>query len=512
MKKHLLASATAAFGVTLSAFAAPGAGAKFNATVKNVDMGGEMLVYEDMSVYDSLLNDKLPKVLNIAFKGEEFAPTVDAAVQSVLKLLNFTAFKAMAMSSVETEPGIYCCKAFSLIDMQAKSILLDPAWKNIRLDWQDLPADTRIALKSQINLGHIWNMVYSEAVNSTDPQIKSLAMMADSLKQQGIDIHALMASINGDLELLVTGTGPENVGIKLVLPDKNGAVSALLKGFMPPQQNNTAVFPTPIGNIQIIYGSGKITAVTKPELLQKPAQSLISLPRYQKYASIVPADGVAYMIVDIPQEVLNLVKTNVNEPKFSEIFDLLVKPFSMICVSVVQNDGAKNVIASNFSIANVTQLSRASSGMLPSLGMLLPALSQARQRASQASCVNNMKQFSIACMMFSSDSNDKLPDSIEQLIRKKYIDEKVCEDIIYLGRGLQLNKVAAPAQTPLAICDRCSHREDKVCVAFVDGHVETIPVPAAADDAEVIKIIGEKYGMSPQAIAAMQKLIEEDEE
>ncbi|MBE6390146.1 MAG: DUF1559 domain-containing protein [Lentisphaerae bacterium] len=513
MRKHLWASATVALGLSLSAFGAPAGNAKFNATVKNVDMGGEMFMYEDMSFYSSMFNDKLPKVLNILFKDQQFGPTVDAAAQSLIKLFNLPAFKSIAASSIKTASGVYCYKSFTLADMQAKSIFIDPSWKNVRLDWQKLPSDTRIAMKCQIDLGHVWQMVYAEAAASADQQIKSLAIMADSLKQQGIDLNALMNSVDGDLELLVTGTGPENVAAKLVFPDKNGAVAALLKGFIPPQPNsNAAMIPTPFGNIQVIYETGKIIAVTKPQLLQKPAQTLIANPLYKKYAALLPATGTSYIVVDIPQEVLNLIKANVNDPQFSEIFDLLVKPFSMVCAFSVQADGAKNVIASNFSIANIAGLSRASSGMLPSLGMRLPALSQARQRAYQASCVNNMKQFGVACLMFANDFNDKLPDSLEQVTEKKYIDENVCEDIIYLGKGMQLNKIAKPATTPLAICDRCSHKENQVCVLYADGHVESVAVPESADDEEVLQIIGTKAGMSAEEIAAMQKLLNEDAE
>ena len=50
MRKHLWASATVALGLSLSAFGAPAGNAKFNATVKNVDMGGEMFMYEDFLI------------------------------------------------------------------------------------------------------------------------------------------------------------------------------------------------------------------------------------------------------------------------------------------------------------------------------------------------------------------------------------------------------------------------------------------------------------------------------
>jgi len=41
--------------------------------------------------------------------------------------------------------------------------------------------------------------------------------------------------------------------------------------------------------------------------------------------------------------------------------------------------------------------------------MLLPALSKAKQKAQQASCVNNLKQLGLALAMYDGDSNDRLP-------------------------------------------------------------------------------------------------------
>src|SRR5882757_5006665 len=40
--------------------------------------------------------------------------------------------------------------------------------------------------------------------------------------------------------------------------------------------------------------------------------------------------------------------------------------------------------------------------------MLLPALSRAKQKATQAACLNNVKQLALAWIMYSDDNNDLL--------------------------------------------------------------------------------------------------------
>ncbi len=46
-------------------------------------------------------------------------------------------------------------------------------------------------------------------------------------------------------------------------------------------------------------------------------------------------------------------------------------------------------------------------------GMLLPALSTAREKARATSCLNNLKQWGTACFMYVQDYNETLPISLD---------------------------------------------------------------------------------------------------
>src|SRR5437879_7266795 len=45
-------------------------------------------------------------------------------------------------------------------------------------------------------------------------------------------------------------------------------------------------------------------------------------------------------------------------------------------------------------------------------GMLLPALAKARQMAKRVACLNNVKQITLACIMYANDNDEHLPIGI----------------------------------------------------------------------------------------------------
>jgi prepilin-type N-terminal cleavage/methylation domain-containing protein/prepilin-type processing-associated H-X9-DG protein len=56
-------------------------------------------------------------------------------------------------------------------------------------------------------------------------------------------------------------------------------------------------------------------------------------------------------------------------------------------------------------------------------GMLLPALSKAKERGYQAQCINNLKQLGAAIQMYADEHEDRLPGPVWQGLYAQYFDD-----------------------------------------------------------------------------------------
>ena len=114
------------------------------------------------------------------------------------------------------------------------------------------------------------------------------------------------------------------------------------------------------------------------------------------------------------------------------------------------------------------------------LGILLPALNQARNNAIKIACVSNMKNIALAVVQYSDDNDDYLPKSIEDIQQFLFAPPLKCParqsgDDGYALLPLQereMAKIKNPHETPLAVCTR--HKRHDI-VLYADGHVEIRP-------------------------------------
>ena len=508
MKKRFWLSAIAACGISLSALGANNSEAAFNATIKHLDMGGETLYYQNASGLHELVNNTIPKIVTIATQDMPESAEKSAiinGVNSLIKLINISAFKASGLSSKEIAPGLYDLKLFTLLDRSQKSILFQPVTAAKPLAWRNLPADTVLAFAGKIDLGYVWQMIYQEMLNNPDPMIKMFAAQIEPLKQSGIDVNAMLNSIRGELKFTVSASDMQSYAISVIIPDADGAVSAFMKRQLPPPQGNKLTIPTPVGNVDITYLRGKIKAILKSAAYTPVAGKLGYLPEFKAFSRFAPSKGNGYLVVSGTTGLLNNIIRNLpEEAKVLQSMLSNIKPVAVLSVWHDTADGCKGEVFSTFSIP---QLQQSGAFFAPYAAILLPALNSARDRDRTAVCINNLKQFGVAAMIYANDHQGILPANIGQVA----LDRKVTEDIIMLLPKVDLNKLTTPATTPLAICDRATHTEKSVCILYADGHVTSLPVAEDDDEEDIVKMLIRQNNL-PQNIAdIMIKAVDSEE-
>lgn len=101
-------------------------------------------------------------------------------------------------------------------------------------------------------------------------------------------------------------------------------------------------------------------------------------------------------------------------------------------------------------------------------GMLLPALARAKQKATQTSCISNLKQAGMALAMYTDDNQDQLPGPVFGGARASYDSSSSTELIYFLAPYL-----GAPRPSPKTVIAEVfvcpGYRQQAPNVASMEG-------------------------------------------
>ena len=106
-------------------------------------------------------------------------------------------------------------------------------------------------------------------------------------------------------------------------------------------------------------------------------------------------------------------------------------------------------------------------------GILLPAMSRARQKAWQLNCISNLKQVGQALQMYLEDNGDSLPGPLWSGMQASYKNDSTEEMLYYIGAAY----LAAPIPPD-------SDESKIVTVAVCPGYLRGAPALSSINDME----------------------------
>ena len=313
-----------------SILTAPGADPYFAESIKHVDMGGEMLYYNNLSGLSEVVNVLLPELIK---SGNIPDKEAQLYAQFVLNLLDIGSLRSVAGSSLKHDDGVYISKNVLLFAPDSKSLLCTPDGVNKVLNWRAVPAETVFACGGMVDLPALW-----QKVCAVQPE-KFLGENAAILREAG----AFISGVKGYAEILVAFQADGDIGFKILLPDATGSLSALLKSHFPAAPGkNVAPMPFLRSGAQLIYGQGSIVLISSEAMLQAPAKTLGTVPAFAAFGKHLDAAGTGYCVVQLN----DAMAAAANFMLSAEV----LKPFNLLAVERALPDGRVVTIASDFSI------------------------------------------------------------------------------------------------------------------------------------------------------------------
>jgi len=329
-------------------------------TMSHVDNDGEYLKYQDLTALMAKI-DKLPDFacsIAIAFDvSDDGLAMIREGSRILMRVLNLRALKATASSSKMIDENCYCQKEYSYMGSDIKKpSILTVCNENIPLNWRNLPADTVLAFCFQANLIPVYRNAMAEFSASSIPEFQNVVKIVDNLKNQGIDIEAILEDTHGPVSGYLAGTSHTDMSFMLEIPDTNGFISRKLQESFPPIPGTNYVGFGPIdGSLPtldpiLVYGNGKVTLYSSNEVRTTvPRKTLGSLAFFRKAA--LPARGNCYFILKVDQQLIDYgISLAHQNPKLETLLKKYIHPIYFAGVSTTDDNGIQTIAYSNFSI------------------------------------------------------------------------------------------------------------------------------------------------------------------
>ncbi|HOX03139.1 MAG TPA: hypothetical protein P5555_11870 [Candidatus Paceibacterota bacterium] len=451
----------------------------FQEVTRKLDPGGCLYAYLSTGQWLAGLSAKVAGIRELVLalpnlKGEERA-NVQAGLKLAENLIAHSGIESVAgagLSGIAVEKGLYRTR-FVLQRTAGAPAGYWGQWFGTKphvfegLDW--LPANTVWAMFGDLDLGAIWAAVEIEArAAGFEALMTGMAQVSTVVEQAtGRSLASQLGSMGGEVGLALI-LDP-NAKFKLPIPgnEQEFPEPALLIGFKVKDdqlfdwidkslaensqstrgeaqgarwQTLTVPVPLPFPVRPTIGRSGNYLWLASSDRLFEQIRrtragdepSLRSTPEFQRLSRGLPTEGnsFAFMSQQLTDTLVEIQKTAISQAAQGnpgaeipfQTFQCLMgsaKESAAFAVGWAEAQGMQTVSQGTQepSVALVSSAVVAPTAAIA--GMLLPALTQAKSKAAENSCMSNLRQVALGLLMFSDDNNDVLPKDL--LAIKDYI-------------------------------------------------------------------------------------------
>lgn len=546
---------------------APSKDTTFEEVTALLNPGGEFYTYMSTEELLGALSERLGHFKKLLLAETEEGSEDHRQIETVLGVAEYLVrtsgveeLAGLGMSSIKRKSGLYYNRAVNYHrpgkgDGELWKLFGgEPVTKEFIAM---LPVETAVGMYAKVDLKRLLAWVRTSFEETGHPEwVERMDAEFAKARERGIPIKKMIDSLEGEMGMIlaldptVTRSFKPRPDLSLEVPDVGYAYvlrvadSTILETMDRITQNNANIereqrlgatwrstmipLPIPVRLQPTVVQKGNLLVVATNKAL---AEAILATPagghpalketeEFQRRMVGVRQDAVNFhyispSLADAGAKLLGQVLAQ-QEDGLTEESQEGVSRFARGLLDNLVTCGAtehtpQGFVYSGNSNAPLGRIGLAEASIVPILaGMLLPALSQARARARQVSCANNLRQISLGVKMYSADHNDRFPDSLNDLYpaylapaelflcpaKGKQVvdgdpeafDPATQGHYIYFGKGLKAGELEDASKTVLA-ADRPGNHRNGVTVVFADGHVQYF------EGAPTVEIAAQKHGL-----------------
>jgi prepilin-type processing-associated H-X9-DG protein len=524
----------------------------FGAVSEHLDAGGNFYLYLSSDQSVAKIDGALEKLLQ-GFDVMPGNPTEKAKRAAIGQLAReainqsgVTEISGIGMSSFATEPQFYRNR---MVVHHYKEQANGKLWalfgsQEHPLQSLDLmPLDTVFALSGDFDLKVLWNWINELATASQLPDLQQqLQMLTQMLTAQGLLPEQLFGSLSGSMTLALTLNPNQQTSfpikngqtirfpspsLLIMLGTRNDFVFDRFKSELNRQKAPVSdetygdarlmslqlPIPSPVPVIPTIaQEAGFLLIGSNPQVIKNAidantgkAAGLKSTAEFKKLSAGIPVTGNQWHFVsrkasdvfaDLQQQLVSQTPDQARRPIMKLLTDAQETGMVSYGVGQMTDEGMFFTANSNASAGKVVLIQTAVVPVAIGAGMLLPALSNSREKARRINDAGNLKQIGLGLRMYSSDHQEQFPEDLAVLWEQSYLSAGkvfVCPashtkqpmsanelregqcDYIYFGKDA--TESSHGASNPIAATRPGIFSGEFINVLYADGHVRGYAQP-----------------------------------